>query len=353
MSTVHDEFVALGGKRIGAAFNQLGFARKVLPTMKLGKADLGAGYCAGIALDWARRVLQSGPDRDASYLSYSTDRSPGRQMATVKRMVKAYENSTQTYLKKTSKEISIEALQRLLNAVEQPDPVFGMGVGIPQWLARHFAQLWNIGTHIFARFDLSQDPSGRLTHTSIRALIDNLEKREDSQLQADSAAQRWADIAPTLDREFRSIRLGESRQVTKKPFDNLKVVRSGFATEYQSATQCLGELAKNGLQVKKCTVLTFKPRGEVGHAIAIYQAKAEEFQFFDPTFGTYRFASLKDLLLCIKHLFWESVLNPPVADATTLDRQKAVYCRRDHSTDEAIPAHTKMSYTMFEGPARE
>jgi hypothetical protein len=43
MSTVHDEFVALGGKRIGAAFNQLGFARKVLPTMKLGKADLGAG----------------------------------------------------------------------------------------------------------------------------------------------------------------------------------------------------------------------------------------------------------------------------------------------------------------------
>jgi hypothetical protein len=36
--------------------------------------SLGGGYCAGVCLDWARRVLLSGPNRDQAFLNYNNDK---------------------------------------------------------------------------------------------------------------------------------------------------------------------------------------------------------------------------------------------------------------------------------------
>jgi hypothetical protein len=69
--------------------------------------ELGGGYCAGVALDWARRVLLSSPTRDEKFLSYgystikkgegirskSLTQSKDRAFQTVGRMANAWDTS--------------------------------------------------------------------------------------------------------------------------------------------------------------------------------------------------------------------------------------------------------------------
>src|SRR5262245_26118870 len=68
------------GSKIGG-FHQTTFrtdvGRRVSPTpihTEVNHKSLGSGYCAGVCLDWARKVLLSRQSRDASALTYGYDK---------------------------------------------------------------------------------------------------------------------------------------------------------------------------------------------------------------------------------------------------------------------------------------
>ncbi len=60
---------ALIGKFHQLKFNDATANRKSISS-SIGLRPLGGGYCAGVALDWVRRVLLSAENRDAAYLNY-------------------------------------------------------------------------------------------------------------------------------------------------------------------------------------------------------------------------------------------------------------------------------------------
>ncbi len=66
--------LAAQGSLIGK-FHQLKFndatANRKTISSSIGLRTLGGGYCAGVALDWVRRVLLSAENRDAAYLNYN------------------------------------------------------------------------------------------------------------------------------------------------------------------------------------------------------------------------------------------------------------------------------------------
>ncbi len=60
---------ALIGKFQQLKFNEATANRKSISS-SIGLRTLGGGYCAGVALDWVRRVLLSAENRDPAYLNY-------------------------------------------------------------------------------------------------------------------------------------------------------------------------------------------------------------------------------------------------------------------------------------------
>src|SRR6266513_942124 len=98
--SISDDLKKIGGQseqvkvQLGDDFNQTTFKG----TITVDGVDLTGGYCSGVVLDWARRVLQSASGRDEKYLSYSTPNAQERRGATVHRMAKAYEGHSKHYV---------------------------------------------------------------------------------------------------------------------------------------------------------------------------------------------------------------------------------------------------------------
>ena len=90
--SVRDELKACGGVPLGDGFNQDSFRTHDM----IGGVDISNGYCAGVALDWTRRVLQpnnrEGIARTGSaHLDYESPSygTEARKVSTVKRMAAA------------------------------------------------------------------------------------------------------------------------------------------------------------------------------------------------------------------------------------------------------------------------
>lgn len=123
------DLLAKQGSMIGK-FHQLKFndatAKQKTVQTTVGLRTLGGGYCAGVTLDWVRRVLLSAENRDQAYLNYSYEgivdgnannlgghtqqEATARGTQTVKRMAKAYalEPDNRWLRDKTTQELSIE-----------------------------------------------------------------------------------------------------------------------------------------------------------------------------------------------------------------------------------------------------
>lgn len=350
MTTVRDELVAVGGVPEGQ-FNQSSFT----PFDQVEGADISGGYCAGVVLDWTRRVLQSAPDRDASYLNYSAagygdDRPDGvqsKQAATTRRMATAYAGQGSSYVQTTHKEATIAALRALLGGVEGTTSTYGTGVPVPHATAQMLSQYWEMTGGSFARFNLGMDPAGRLTLAKIGELITDLIARPEAQAVAGAAGGRqWPSFAASLDTRFRQIRIADGKQVDpNKLFSNLRVVRSAPSTPYASGGAWMAALIDNGFMQDGCTTLSFKPTtGGSGHQLAVHQTAADSFRLFDPNYGVFRY-SRANLQRVFQHLFWARIA---VADANAVDRDKAVYLRRKRATDPEIGTWDRMAYTIFQ-----
>jgi hypothetical protein len=355
--SVTDDLKEIGGQseqvkvQLGDDFNQTTFKG----TITVDGVDLTGGYCSGVVLDWARRVLQSASGRDEKYLSYSTPNAQERRGATVHRMAKAYEGHSKHYVAgETNKIKALAVLKGLKLKSEAPHPRCGPGVPVPNDEAEMFKNFWKIPGEkgkIFDNFNFAYETAGTLTHTQIDTLINNLTGREDPQHKARSADGRhWENFAADLDKKFRQQRLARGKKDDpKKPFGNLKVFKSSPEKNYAGGGNWLYELSTNGFQKGCCTILAFSPSaGGSGHAVAVHQKGVDEFVFFDPNFGAFRY-SKDNMERCLVHLFWKPMIT---AGKGVLDGQRAVYIRRQKDTEKLIQKDEdarwdKMGYTIF------
>ncbi|WP_233890082.1 hypothetical protein [Paraburkholderia flagellata] len=349
---VHDELVEVGGTRIGPAFNQ--GELRTSGTTEIEGANISNGYCAGVALDWARRVLLREPGPDESYMSYSkagygtagtTGNLESRQRSTVRRMAKAYNEQAPHYVAKTYKE---ELLLRLHALRQQPQVEYDdrTGVPVPQETARMFRHYWVTTGWPFTNFEFDDDPSGVLLHTTIDQLRQNLLSRPDNQHEPFVVLGRsWANFAATVDERFREIRFAEGRTASKKGFSRLKVVRSSEPKTFDGGGNWLHVLMNRGFSINCCTVIFFQPTaGGTGHVVAVHQTAADAFVFFDPNYGAYRYAR-QGLQYCLQHLFWAPCVH---AAEGVIDGGRAVYLRRKSIHEPAVGSWDSVAYTVLQ-----
>ncbi|HEY1756937.1 MAG TPA: YopT-type cysteine protease domain-containing protein [Bryobacteraceae bacterium] len=346
--SVVDDLKKIGGEVEvqHGAFNQRSFRGD---TVSVDGVSLTGGYCAGVVLDWARRVLLSASDRDQKYLNYSTTNSQARRAATLERMAKAYAGQGGHYITgDTFKVQALNLLNQLKVSGEETFQSYGTGVPVTNDGAVLFKKFWQIPgapNTIFAKFNLAKEPAGVLTYTNIQTLIDNLTPRPDAQHSPLSVDGRhWETFAAELDEDFALQRTSRGRDATNKPFSNLRVVSSRPEQNYAGGGQWLGVLMANGLQENCCSVVGFAPsNGGNGHAVAVHQKGVNEFIFFDPNYGAFRYTR-ENLKNCFQHLFW----TPYIQAATgVLDGTKAVYLRRETINHPPEGLWNKMGYTIF------
>ena len=342
---VIEDLKELGGKQVGDKFNQDSFRTHNV----LDSVNLTSGYCAGVVLDWARRVLQSAPERDEKYMSYSTPKlTTERKVATLRRMAQAYDGQATSYVSETKKGATVTELRKLKLLQVESWTDYGTGVPVPSNVAEMLGKYWDIPgkpNSTFAKFDLNSEPAGVLTYQDIDRLIANLSERQDAQHKPGSADGRhWETFAAELDTKFRKHRDDATQKAPTKLFGNLEVVKSSPSQDYPEAGYWFAELRTQGLQLNCCTTASFKPTGGGnGHQIAIHQTGMDEFVFFDPNYGAFRFA-MAGLKACFQHLFWKAI----IVDDKVLDGAKAVYLRRKVDTAKDVGSWNRLGYTIFQ-----
>jgi len=348
--SVVDDLKAIGGEGVEVQlgdFNQGAFRKGV---EDIDGVNITGGYCSGVVLDWARRVLQSDPNRDPKYLSYSTPKAEARSTATVQRMALAYDGHASTYVSgETNKPKALTLLRQLkARAIVNDYPEYGEGVLVTLDDVKLLQKFWEIPAPetVFAKFDCRYKEAGTLTHKRIDFLINDLTQTEDPQLKGRSSQGRqWESFAGQLDTRLSEQRMARGGQnAPKKLFSNLKVVSSEPAKNYDDAGEWSHKLMNYGFQNNCCTIIAFSPSdGGTGHAVAVHQKAADEFIFFDPNYGAFRYSKQK-LKLCFQHLFWSPCIK---AAKGVLDGEKAAYLRREKESDKVEGPWNKMGYTIF------
>ena len=364
--SVRDELRECGGVPLGDGFSQDSFRTHNV----IEGANIANGYCAGVALDWIRRVLQPrnrlGVERTGSthldYASPKYEETHERKVSTVRRMATAYGGSATSYVSETDRSKLKQRLESLKEGAEVNYTGYGLGVPIPGAVAQMLKKVWEVpGNSTFKRFNLSSEPAGTLTKSTITQLLTYLNQNADPQQQPLATGGReWARFADELDSRFRTIRISETRQVTARPFSNLQVVRSSPSTNYTSAGVWASALLDNGgLMVDGGTLVSMKPTSvSTGHQIAVHQKSAEEFVLFDPNYGSFR-CSATALERCLQQLFWRPYLYTEGngnsakvqisgAMVATLDGNRAVYCRRQNLNSQPTGEWKAMGYTIFQ-----
>jgi hypothetical protein len=330
--TVDAELIALGGERLGAPFNQTEFD----------STNSDRGYCAGIALDWTRRVLQSGKAIDEDYLSYSKQSGIGneRRDATEQRMHAVWNESAQSYVAQTELQLSIQFLNGLLDhpALNGNSP--SAEAPVPNAEAVRLSKFFpGMGG-----FNMQLDPAGRLSRTRITKMKAQLSGAEDEQASGDVwSGRHWPSVAHVLDVSAANIRTAYKRNPSKIPFANIEVVQSNAPIRYTNPQYWITALVTQWIQVGCCTVLSFR-QAKSGHQIAVNRLQTDKNILFDPNYGVYRF-SLLNLERCFKHLFWQAQVD--VHDMTTLSPHAAVYCRPDIPGTQPSAPCIEVGYTIF------
>lgn len=316
---VRESLASLGTDR--GQFNQSTFRGTVI---QYGDTDLTGGYCAGVCLDWTRRVLLSASNRDAKYLTYSTPKgaSETRHRDTLIRMAVAFEEQNSYRPSKP------DVMDKLTALLSQPDSTYNIdgkvvsGVAIPGKTAELIAKFVDL-TQNNNPFNMRKEPAGVVPRTRVEAWKNLIGGMKD-----------WGQYAGELD-----TRLSHSK---KKKFGNLSVVASSPQTVYSSPSVWLGELMSDGFRDNCCTIIGCGPPGDTGHAVAVHQIGAD-YRFFDPNYGVFDF-SKKSLQCALQHLFW----TPYFKNDPGLDADLPVYRRRDtQSEGRSEKEWTRMNYTMF------
>lgn len=223
---------------------------KNLIQSKSGGKELGGGYCAGVVLDWARRVLLSAPTRDEGFLTYGYSTMQSGK-------------GTGTRDLAQSKERAFQTVGRMAGA----------------WSASN-EMTWSA-------------PSGATDY-----------KVKD---------ETWAGTAKALDSAFDADRKENARKLSGKKFSSLVILDSRMTncTADEWVGMLPGSLrpgavtkfgfGKPGLSGHAVAVWQRKEK----------TIERDSFYFFDPNFGVYAY-DLAGFTEALKILFWRRNLPPHV-----------------------------------------
>jgi hypothetical protein len=301
------------------------------------------GYCAGVCLDWTRRVLQSGSNRDAKFLTYSSTKNKlasgvgtdTRQTQTLRRMATAYSGQGASYVTTTRQAQLIALFTPLLTAPEKTYNISGAsvtGVPVPNATAKAYLEAWTPDPN---PFNLQKEPAAVVSRSQIQTWLNAIKNAGDPQhKKLADGGREWGQYSKELDDRFSKDK--------KKKFANISVVTSSNQQTYGSPGTWRGELLANGFQANCCTIIGVGAPGATGHAVAVHQVGGDEYRFFDPNYGAYRY-SKSALNLALQHLF-----AAPYFQDDELDADLPVYRRRTNpSAAKDTTPWTRMSYTIF------
>lgn len=213
---------------------------------EIGGQGLGGGYCAGVCLDWIRRVLFSRPDRDSGYLTYHYEAIESGGAAHGHANADARERAFQT-------------TGRLAQVYAERNKV-----------------LWT-------------RPGGSAPDTPYKLKTD-----------------QFSSAAGGLDRAFDRSRTEAERETSKKRFSSLRIADSKRAT-YSTPGTWMHSLLNAG-SPGTCTEAGFNRDGQSGHAVAFWRRRAssdcaDSFYFFDPNYGVFSYKK-GGLQQALQYLFW-------------------------------------------------
>ena len=327
---VRENIAGIGTDR--GTFNQTAFRGA---TTSVDDVEIDGGYCSGVCLDWTRRVLLSGQDRDAKFLAYEGDKyavGGQKQTQTLGRMAGAYAGHSSSYIA-PDQTLPLK-LKPLLNEPEETLNLNGnnvTGILIPLALAEHILLYFDMPAHINP-FHVGWDPAGAVSKQTLQGWITPLESSQ--HLPHTRGGREWTQFAGELDEK-----LGPDK---KKTYGKLKVVASRPQQVYESAGAWRGELLEEGFLQGCCTIVAVSPVGEDGHAVAVHQLQGGVYRFFDPNYGVIDY-NKQSLRTVFQHLFGAKFFNAPEPGP---DPHLPVYQRATATTPTTGP-WKRMGYTIF------
>ena len=327
---VRDQLASLGADL--GTFNQGDFGSNYSSIAGVNPAD---GYCAGVCLDWTRRVLQSASSRDARFLNYSKNPvGSAKQTQTLRRMATAYKGQGASYVTTTRQADLVAQLTALLSEADSDWTIDGHDfTGLP--VSNGLAQLVNKRIVVTPNpFNLQKEPAAVVKREKVQGWLSFLAGGADPQhSKLADGGREWGQYASELDAQF--------SQDKKKKFANLFVVTSSNQQTYGSEGAWLGDLLANGFEANRCTIVGLGAPGDTGHAVAVHYVGGD-YRFFDPNYGVFKYTKEK-LKNALQHLFWT-----PFFEGTGLDADLPVYRRRTVATaPRDNKPWTRMSYTIF------
>ena len=314
-------------------FNQNAFRGDVVA---FGDTDLKGGYCAGVCLDWTRRVLLSASDRDAKFLTYASPKQEiggARQEDTLRRMATAYKGQGASYVATTRKSEVLPKLKALLAEPEKGWNISGQvvqGVGVPNAVAKLVLELMTPNPN---PLNLQKEPAGAVPKSTIQFWISFIEGINDPQhKRLADGGREWGQYSKELDQQFGG---------KKKRFGDLNVVDSRNQQTYADPGVWLGVLMSKAFRHQCCTIIGAGAPKATGHAVAVHQI-GQEYRFFDPNFGVFEY-SKESLQNALQYLFWAPFWKGEEGEDTDLP----VYRRRTSTSPRDPNEWSQMSYTIF------
>jgi hypothetical protein len=153
----------------------------------------------------------------------------------------------------------------------------------------------------------------------------------------------WPELRRKMDEAIEQQRraAGKTRLRSARPFENLDIVVSKNGSEYSNPgllSLITEVLNHTEFLAERCAhVGVYPPGGGTGHAIAIYRQNTGDYQFFDPNFGVYAFATKQKVIDAFEFIF--ATAYPNLLSASTSD---------NHSYQDSS-GRVKGSWEIFKG----
>jgi hypothetical protein len=258
--------------------------------------DLSNGYCAGVALDWIRRVLLGGRDSyDKNANKARTEQQQqSRTMDSVERMGRAWAGTSGgkgarelTFVSSSTSSQSklVAELQQMLTRGGPTSTVE------PEDSTRAAFQKF------YATYDSG---SGKSSDQYWSKPLINEMIADVSGGTGLSTERNWAEYAPFLDTIYSQQRTQRGK-AGKRAFTGIEVESTSPAQTYAAGTWApkLREMLKNdrGVLLGASDAI-----GGTGHAVAIHTPSGS-YQLFDPNFGVYTCGTVEKLTTFVNILF--------------------------------------------------
>lgn len=330
---VHEEVIAKM-KTLGSQVGEFQQGQRAASLAQPLRDRVSGGYCAGICLDWIRRVVQAGrASYEVSPYGGTSKRSEQEiqsreagqthrgaqawvtrskeelekfkaeekrlwedQNKIAKRQAKSTQlssqledlkaKSTEAYEKyselHTAYNVLVDVYNHAGSAAEQVSMKPRLDDGEAAYRKAH--QVWR-------RFTTERDE----VLAGLNKVVDKLSaanQQQGEQIATPVLQRFWGSYARTMD-QFEMLRRMEGGKfwtVSKRPFSDLKVVMSAQPFESYIGSFVTMLLAKPEFAVTYAAILGFdKLQSQTGHAVAVHKLNTGKFHLFDPNYGIFEF----------------------------------------------------------------